>query len=108
MAKKVLKVKLWADDEERSWKRNVQEINGEVLCGKLPQCFYELTLILASIAIHSSRFYKEEQSRLPQSCVACASQGALRQVHGHATVSVPARPYQGRRVSGHYGCCSCQ
>lgn len=36
MAKKVLKVKLWEDDQERKWKRNVQEIDGEILCGMLP------------------------------------------------------------------------
>jgi D-tyrosyl-tRNA(Tyr) deacylase len=35
MAAKVLKVKLWNDDEGGKWKRNVQEIEGEVLCGEL-------------------------------------------------------------------------
>lgn len=34
MAAKVLKVKLWDDGEGGKWKRNVQEIEGEVLCGK--------------------------------------------------------------------------
>ena len=33
MASKVLKVKLWEDDQGGKWKRNVQEIEGEVLCG---------------------------------------------------------------------------
>ena len=33
MAGKILKVKLWEDDEGGKWKRNVQEIEGEVLCG---------------------------------------------------------------------------
>jgi len=33
MASKVLKVKLWEDDQGGKWKKNVQEINGEVLCG---------------------------------------------------------------------------
>lgn len=33
MASKILKVKLWDDDEGKKWKRNVQEIEGEVLCG---------------------------------------------------------------------------
>ncbi|KAJ9624921.1 D-tyrosyl-tRNA(Tyr) deacylase [Taxawa tesnikishii (nom. ined.)] len=32
MASKILKVKLWDDDEGKKWKRNVQEIEGEVLC----------------------------------------------------------------------------
>ncbi|TKA83937.1 hypothetical protein B0A55_00249 [Friedmanniomyces simplex] len=32
MASKVLKVKLWEDDQGGKWKKNVQEINGEVLC----------------------------------------------------------------------------
>lgn len=36
MANKILKVKFWEDDEGKSWKRNVQEIEGEVLCGMLP------------------------------------------------------------------------
>lgn len=33
MAAKVLKVKLWNDSEGVKWKRNVQEIDGEILCG---------------------------------------------------------------------------
>lgn len=34
MASKVLKVKLWDDpDGEKKWKKNVTEIEGEVLCG---------------------------------------------------------------------------
>ena len=33
MASKVLKVKLWEDDQGGKWKRNVQEIDGQVLCG---------------------------------------------------------------------------
>ncbi|KAM3425713.1 D-aminoacyl-tRNA deacylase [Cercospora zeina] len=32
MASKVLKVKLWDDDHGGKWKKNVQEIDGEVLC----------------------------------------------------------------------------
>ncbi|KXS99253.1 hypothetical protein AC578_6180 [Pseudocercospora eumusae] len=32
MAAKILKVKLWDDDEGGKWKKNVQEIDGEVLC----------------------------------------------------------------------------
>jgi D-Tyr-tRNAtyr deacylase len=33
MASKILKVKLWEDDAGTKWKKNVQEIDGEVLCG---------------------------------------------------------------------------
>ena len=33
MASKLLKVKLWEDDSGGKWKKNVQEIEGEVLCG---------------------------------------------------------------------------
>ena len=33
MASKVLKVKLWDDDSGVKWRKNVQEIDGEVLCG---------------------------------------------------------------------------
>ncbi|KAK4552622.1 D-tyrosyl-tRNA(Tyr) deacylase [Recurvomyces mirabilis] len=32
MASKVLKMKLWEDDQGGKWKKNVQEIEGEVLC----------------------------------------------------------------------------
>lgn len=33
MASKVLKVKLWDDGEGGKWKNNIQDIEGEVLCG---------------------------------------------------------------------------
>lgn len=33
MASKVLKVKFWDADDGAKWKRNVQEIEGEILCG---------------------------------------------------------------------------
>lgn len=32
MASKVLKMKLWPDESESQWKKNVQDIQGEVLC----------------------------------------------------------------------------
>ncbi|KAK4042654.1 D-Tyr tRNAtyr deacylase-like domain-containing protein, partial [Parachaetomium inaequale] len=32
LAAKVLKLKLWDDESEGRWKRNVRDINGEVLC----------------------------------------------------------------------------
>lgn len=34
MASKVLKVKLWDGEDGKKWKNNVQDIEGEVLCGK--------------------------------------------------------------------------
>ncbi|KAK5007826.1 hypothetical protein LTR28_004787 [Elasticomyces elasticus] len=34
MASKVLKVKLWDDEKGAKWKSSVQDIGGEVLCGK--------------------------------------------------------------------------
>ena len=36
MASKILKVKLWEDDTGTKWKKNVQEIDGEVICGTAP------------------------------------------------------------------------
>ncbi|KAI0474383.1 D-Tyr tRNAtyr deacylase-like domain-containing protein [Xylaria cf. heliscus] len=36
LAAKVLKLKLWDDDAGGRWKHNVQEIGGEVLCGRIP------------------------------------------------------------------------
>lgn len=32
MASKVLKMKLWPDENEKNWKKSVQDIEGEVLC----------------------------------------------------------------------------
>ena len=34
LAAKVLKLKLWDDDTGGRWKKSVQDIDGEVLCGK--------------------------------------------------------------------------
>lgn len=34
MASKLLKVKLWDAEDGTKWKQNVQEIEGEVLCGE--------------------------------------------------------------------------
>ena len=34
MASKVLKVKFWDGDDGKKWKQNVQDIDGDVLCGK--------------------------------------------------------------------------
>lgn len=33
MANKILKVKLWDADDGKKWKKNVQDIDGEILCG---------------------------------------------------------------------------
>lgn len=32
VASKVLKMKMWPDDDNKQWKNNVQEIEGEILC----------------------------------------------------------------------------
>lgn len=34
MASKVLKVKFWDGDDGKKWKQNVQDIDGDVLCGE--------------------------------------------------------------------------
>lgn len=34
LAAKVLKMKLWDDEKGGRWKQSVQDISGEVLCGK--------------------------------------------------------------------------
>jgi D-tyrosyl-tRNA(Tyr) deacylase len=34
LAAKVLKMKLWDDESGGRWKRSVQDIDGDVLCGK--------------------------------------------------------------------------
>lgn len=36
MASKVLKVKLWDGEDGKKWKSNVQDIEGDVLCGAFP------------------------------------------------------------------------
>ncbi len=61
MAAKVLKVKLWDDAATGSkWKKNVTEIEGEVLCGKYapraPAELYDDVLPLMFEQYHSSRF----------------------------------------------------
>jgi hypothetical protein len=39
MASKVLKVKLWDSDDGKKWKCNVQDIEGEILCGASTSMF---------------------------------------------------------------------
>ena len=47
MAAKLLKVKLWEDEATgKKWQKNVQEIEGEVLCGR---CFSSLLSFFFSI-----------------------------------------------------------
>lgn len=46
MASKVLKVKLWDDDQGGKWKKNVQEIDGEVLCGEHEIAFSHISVSL--------------------------------------------------------------
>jgi len=36
MASKVLKAKLWDGEDGKKWNCNVQDIEGEVLCGAFP------------------------------------------------------------------------
>lgn len=74
MASKVLKVKLWEDDSGTKWKKNVQEIDGEVLCGVLlatNENHHKMYVIdsdpILSITIHPPSINKErQQARLPQ------------------------------------------
>lgn len=106
MASKVLKVKLWDGEDGKKWKSNVQDIEGEVLCGvfasrprsafpfsrhvlpswchtlminlPLDSYYTNVTLSLSSVAIHSPRIDEEgEQARLPQSGLADPRQGAI-------------------------------
>ena len=48
MASKVLKVKLWDGEDGKKWKCNVQDIEGEVLCGASPsQSRYVLSHVMS-------------------------------------------------------------
>ncbi|PSK42373.1 D-tyrosyl-tRNA(Tyr) deacylase [Elsinoe australis] len=51
MANKILKVKLWDADDGKKWKKNVQDIDGEILCVS------QFTL-LASTKKNSPDFHK--------------------------------------------------
>lgn len=121
MANKILKVRLWDDDEGRKWKHNVQDVKGEVLCGKsssLSQGFHnELWLLRIpyrtclltlypwnSLPIHAARFNKEgQQARLSQVRKTKCSQGALRSFLRTNAESLPARAGQKWSVPGHDG-----
>jgi D-aminoacyl-tRNA deacylase len=39
LAAKILKLKLWDDESGGRWKKSVQDINGEVLCGESSNAF---------------------------------------------------------------------
>lgn len=75
MASKILKVKLWDDDQGGRWKKNVQEIEGEVLCGKywFRSRFPQLILTsFSSLTVYSLCDYQEgQQTGLPQICPGC-------------------------------------
>ncbi|KAH6617259.1 D-Tyr tRNAtyr deacylase-like domain-containing protein [Chaetomium tenue] len=48
LAAKVLKLKLWDDESGGRWKKNVQDIDGEVLCGEGVQLQMSQFTLLAS------------------------------------------------------------
>jgi len=63
MASKMLKVKLWEDDKGTKWKKNVQDIDGEVLCGSsssFPRDYHLQQIVrsncrrVGSLPIHAS------------------------------------------------------
>lgn len=113
MAAKVLKVKLWDDEQGGGkWKKNVQEINGEVLCGKhhitwLPQageCPFQFLTLHLSLSIHPSGVYKErQQTQLPCFCRSYQRQRALRSLLQPSTEAVSRGPCQGWCVPSHDG-----
>ena len=48
MASKVLKAKLWDGEDGKKWNCNVQDIEGEVLCGAFPSRSRFALSVLAS------------------------------------------------------------
>ncbi|KAF1809725.1 hypothetical protein P152DRAFT_451679 [Eremomyces bilateralis CBS 781.70] len=54
MASKVLKFKMWEDDKGAKWKKSVQDVDGEVLCGLSP-------------SIYMSEYEKSMADRIPVS-----------------------------------------
>jgi hypothetical protein len=127
MASKVLKVKLWDGEDGKKWKCNVQDIEGEILCGAsmsllcchvllisrharpswchplmirlLPFCITLTPHSLLSLTIHPPRVYEErEQARFPQSGSADQRQRAIRQLHWPGPLPLPRGPCQGRRL----------
>lgn len=74
MASKLLKVKFWEDESGGKWKKNVQDIDGEVLCGKRPFCAILSSsidshpdVVLPSLPVHAPCIHeKGEQTGLSQ------------------------------------------
>lgn len=110
MASKILKVKLW-DDGEAKWKKNVVDLDYDVLCGSSRTSSYATErmvegLIHHSLTIHPLSVNQErQQARLPQVRACSKRQGALRLLHRQSPLAVPRRPSQGRSLSGHDGRC---
>jgi len=104
MASKVLKVKLWDDEKGSKWKCNVQEIDGEVLCGSY---YGELRddlcksrcLSSFSLAIHASSLYEErQQTGLPQVRTSKSGQRLVRQVLREGPGHLSSGSCKGRRL----------
>lgn len=57
LATKVLKLKMWDDDAGGRWKKNVQDISGEVLCGTSVMMMNQRAGFpnLCSVSIHTIR-----------------------------------------------------
>ena len=99
MADKILKAKLWDDDKGGKWKCNVQDIDGEILCGRawfFLICMTGLSDSDFSLAIHSACINQEEQTKLPQISAANACERAVRQILRRSSIAVQAREDQGR------------
>lgn len=65
---RIMKTRLWADDNGGQWKKNVQDVEGEILCGMLAR--NELTGSCLSdndsLPIHPLRTIKKrQQARFP-------------------------------------------
>ena len=52
MANKILKAKLWDNDEGGKWKWGVKDIEGEVLCG-MPSSLYQQYHLLIKFQYHN-------------------------------------------------------
>ena len=70
LASKILKLKLWDDEAGGRWKRSVQDIHGEVLCGEhaYPKRIPQPLMAMHSLSIHSAcEYQKGQQARFPWS-----------------------------------------
>jgi hypothetical protein len=64
LAAKVLKLKLWDDDAGGRWKQSVQDINGEVLCGKtypFKVCNVDQSSCSLSLPVHVACLHQERE-----------------------------------------------